>query len=323
MNWQKQFISLVQEANLAPSVHNVQPAQWKLVDDCIELHLDHTKILPVADPKQKDIRMSLGASIEGMKIAFEKRGYTCDIEIFDLTSPCVAKIAPKVSAPTPRAEYCYAVESRQCFRGAFSSCSEENILKLREALKNDNVTVVTDKDKLTFIAKSYDRANLHFYRDEKFLVELNNWLRFSKQHSRYGNDGLNKEAMALNIVEAKLAKSILSPSNFRKLDKLGLAAALITEAPQIKSSSAVVFFHRQHGDNDFITGQKLYRMWLKATAAGFSFCPISSLTDSKEEISEVTEKLQIPNEIVLAFRAGPSPEKLYRRARRDLKEVVL
>ena len=62
------------EARLAPSVHNVQPTRWRLAGDRLLLLGDPTRAIPVADPAGRDWRLSHGAHFEGLALALAARG---------------------------------------------------------------------------------------------------------------------------------------------------------------------------------------------------------------------------------------------------------
>ena len=75
------FATLVERANLAPSVHNTQLTRWHLNDDGSVLVLeDPTRRLPVADTAGRDAAVSHGAAIEGFALACADGGSIVDIE---------------------------------------------------------------------------------------------------------------------------------------------------------------------------------------------------------------------------------------------------
>ncbi|MEO8685014.1 MAG: hypothetical protein ABI414_09270 [Devosia sp.] len=58
--------ALAATANLAPSVHNTQPTRWKLgADGALWLIADTSRQLPIGDAAGRDLRVSLGAALEG------------------------------------------------------------------------------------------------------------------------------------------------------------------------------------------------------------------------------------------------------------------
>lgn len=328
--WLESFQELVLESSLAPSVHNVQPAHWKKTDSAIELHLNIRAVVPIADPANRDIEISLGAAIEGLSIASRAIGFDIEVEYFGLkhsatNSKPVARITSKPTAQTVD-KLAKFVHTRQTFRGKFKPPSNELQNKFNLYFSNSNdVALVNDKEQIAQLAAMYDQANLDFYRDPDFLEELNHWLRFSAKHERYYADGLNRESMALDPFTGKMASMILKPKVFRALDKMKLAPVFITESPVIRSATGVLFFLRDKDEPNYLTGRRLYRTWLQVEALGFALCPISSLTDAKDLKPKLQYMLRLPNnkEALLAFRAGPKPGKAFARARKPLTEMVI
>lgn len=324
------FMELVGEANMAPSVHNVQPTLWKMTDNGVDLDVNKSCLVPAADPTSRDIEISLGTAIEGFVMACERRNLAADVEYFGIGQSPVARITitPGTLAEVkpkqdPLAKF---VGPRQCFRGNFPKANQEDLEKFIGFFRDSkNVRTIDDQSIIAELADLYDLANLEFYRDIDFLKELNEWLRFSDSHKRYNVDGLNRESMSLDPITSRFAAFVLQPKVFQFLDKLKLTQVLITEAPQIKSSAAVVFFLRDRNEANHLTGRRLYRTWLEFESLGFAVCPISSLTDSSLVRSRLTEILSLPKdkEAILAFRAGPKPEVNFKRARKPINELVV
>ena len=67
-----EFEAIVALANLAPSIHNAQPARWRLVGKTIEIGADRSIILPQADPTGRHIGLSCGAALEATVLALSK-----------------------------------------------------------------------------------------------------------------------------------------------------------------------------------------------------------------------------------------------------------
>jgi hypothetical protein len=69
------FKTIVATANLAPSVHNTQPARWRLAKDGSILVLaDLKRQLLSGDPSGRDMGVSCGAALEGTLMALGEAG---------------------------------------------------------------------------------------------------------------------------------------------------------------------------------------------------------------------------------------------------------
>lgn len=66
---------LLQYAILAPSSHNTQPWSFKVTGDGVEVFVDYTRRLPIADPSDREILMSVGAAITNFRVAAAHFGF--------------------------------------------------------------------------------------------------------------------------------------------------------------------------------------------------------------------------------------------------------
>jgi hypothetical protein len=72
---------LVAAATTAPSVHNSQPWQFRAAGDAVELRLDRTRELPVADPGHRESVISCGAALEGLVLAMEHLRHRAEVAV--------------------------------------------------------------------------------------------------------------------------------------------------------------------------------------------------------------------------------------------------
>ena len=60
---------LLRYAILAPSGHNTQPWLFRIAEDGVEVYADYSRRLPVADPGDRELLMSVGAAITNLRVA--------------------------------------------------------------------------------------------------------------------------------------------------------------------------------------------------------------------------------------------------------------
>jgi hypothetical protein len=77
----KDLIKVAEFAIKAPSGHNTQPWKFKLEDDAITIFPDYQRTLPIADPDNHELFISLGCELENLVIAASQFGYYTDIEM--------------------------------------------------------------------------------------------------------------------------------------------------------------------------------------------------------------------------------------------------
>jgi nitroreductase len=322
--------SIVAEARLAPSVHNVQPSRWRQGDGTLELLGDTTRTIPVADPAGRDWYLSHGTALEGLDLALAQRGLgIAEAKRAAPASPS-ARLAPIASltlksvpgTPTRR----LPVASRATWRGRFRPIDAETNDDLdRLASEEDDLRLVRGAAPIGEIARLADRAGLHYLREEEHRSELLHWLRLAKSHPLYERDGLNARAMHLNAVEAWGAGLVLGPL-FRVLDRIGLAAPLVSDAAKTRAAAAIVLFHRPVGEDPVQSGRAFYRAWLAMENSNLKACPMSVLADWQPSRDHLAVRYEIPPDrhIVSVFRIGrPKGSPQVGHARLPVDELIV
>lgn len=320
--------ALVAEAMLAPSVHNVQPARWRIVnDEVLDLFEDVTTRLTVGDPRGNDAGISLGAAAEGLRLAASRRGLA--VERRDTpprSDDRLVPIARFVLRPTstPADALAGQVEKRGSWRGDFAAVgAPDRVAAL--GLAGADSAVATEPDQLADAARIFDAASYGFIRDGAFRGELRSWMRFTRRHPRWDRDGLNAAAMALGRIEAVGAAVVLGPG-FGLLDRIGVAASLLAEGKKIVGAAGLVVFHRPAAETPFDSGAAFYRLWLRIEAAGFGAAVLAALADDPAAAEQIAAMTGVPSghRIVSAFRIGRRPAgATVGRARRLLDEVLI
>ena len=74
--------ALVHYAVLAPSGHNTQPWRFRLRGDALELRADRSRALPVGDPADRELVMSLGAALFHLRLAARRFGHHLLVRTF-------------------------------------------------------------------------------------------------------------------------------------------------------------------------------------------------------------------------------------------------
>lgn len=77
--WQERLEFLVRYAILAPSSHNTEPWQFRVRDNQIDVLLDFSRWLKVADDDQRELHISVGCALENLLVAAEHFGVGHDI----------------------------------------------------------------------------------------------------------------------------------------------------------------------------------------------------------------------------------------------------
>lgn len=195
--------SLVAAARASPSVHNVQPARWRIDGDTLVLLEDTSRRLSVGDPRGNDAAISLGAAAEGAAIAASGAWLVTRIE--RLTGEGAGGLRPVArltftpgAAPDPLLG---VLETRASWRGAFLPPKAQDHASAR-ALAGEDRVIIAEPAAIADAAAAYDRASYGIMRGNAFRAELRHWMRLRRSHPGWARDGLNAAAMQLSGIEA-------------------------------------------------------------------------------------------------------------------------
>ncbi|WP_196258160.1 hypothetical protein [Pelagibacterium limicola] len=314
---------LAATANLAPSVHNTQPTRWALGDGALWLMADLARQLPVGDASGRDLRVSLGAALEGTILALGEQGLSA--RTVDLPGDGVSARL-ELGEGGPRDLLIEQMPQRCTWRRGFAACPASQTQALAEwALVQSDITLIGNPAEIEVVSTLNERTSLAFYRQAPYRRELVTWMRLAPTDAGYGADGLSAEAMGMSRFEAFGAGLVLGDPGFSILDTFGLVVPLISEKRRTASAAAVLLFHRPEGENPINTGRTLYRRQLELSALGFQVWPMSVLADDPESAAELSARYRLPasDRLISAWRVGPVPVSAKSRRERLPAEALI
>ena len=75
------LLFMVEHAIKAPSGHNTQPWKFKINEHSVDIYPDYGKALPVVDPDNRELFVSLGCATENLCIAATIKGYRSEVSV--------------------------------------------------------------------------------------------------------------------------------------------------------------------------------------------------------------------------------------------------
>lgn len=152
--------ALIAEASLAPTVHNVQPARWRLRSDALDLFEDMRVRLTVGDPDGHDAGISMGAVAEGLRLAAGRAGFRADAEgVPDGDGPDGLRPVARfrlTGTSAPADPLAILVAARTSWRGGFSRATGADRAAARALACDDGVAVIDDPATLRRVATLFD-----------------------------------------------------------------------------------------------------------------------------------------------------------------------
>lgn len=182
---------LVRYATLAANGHNTQPWRFTISEAAIDIQPDYARRLPIVDPHDRELWISLGCALENLLVATHATGYTTEVTYPDAADT----LRVGLSADTPHASRLFdAIPLRQNTRSEYdrqpirsSDLDQLHALPLEPGVALHVVTHPTDRE---MVLEYVNQGNLQQYADAAFVDELIAWLRFNKREAMASLDGL-------------------------------------------------------------------------------------------------------------------------------------
>ena len=188
-------------ASRAPSTHNTQPWNFRLVGDAIELHSDRRRLLSIVDPAGRELIISCGAALFFLRVALKRFGFRAEVE-FETgaqTLLAVVRIAGDHDATVDERAMFDAIARRQTNRHEFESrpVPDAHIDRLTQSAVGEGAWLepVSDEPRKRALAGLVADANRIQFADNAFRGELASWIRDEES-----SDGMPTHGVPLSQV---------------------------------------------------------------------------------------------------------------------------
>ena len=169
----------------APSLHNTQPWKFRVEGDVIELLADSQRQLRHLDPDGRELTISCGAALFGLRLGLRGRGYIPVVDLLpDLARPeLLARVRPdgRAAATAEEAELVTALPHRHTHRGPFTPGEVPArvlmTLQLDAAAERSDLILVHDRAQVAGLARLTELAAAQQRADAEIAAELSRWVR--------------------------------------------------------------------------------------------------------------------------------------------------
>ena len=207
------YRKLVEAAILAPTPDNNQPWRFEVRHGKLLVFLDLSRTLPSDVNGMFDLT-GIGAAIENACIAAREAGFEPRVEVVGCAAKSLGDSSQPVATiefhPGGRADQLYAyLASRQTCRKLYSTEpipkeALDNMSQAAEQISGVRVNWVTERSRISDLARLLAAADLIRFQYEPFHNELFRQLRFSINEVNQTRDGLDVRTLELPLGAAWL-----------------------------------------------------------------------------------------------------------------------
>lgn len=309
-----QLRALVRYAVLAPSGHNTQPWRFAVGADALELRADRTRALPVVDPADRELTISLGAALYHLRLAARRFGRVATVDLLpaphDPDLVARLRLAPGPEPSGEERRLFAAIPRRHTNRGPFASrpVPPEVIEQMGAAAAVEGAWLhVVAGDARLALAELIAEGDRRQMADAAFRRELAAWVRPNRSDRPDGIPGYTQGIGDL--------ASIMGPLVLRTFD-LGRGQAAHDRELALGSPLLAVLGTAGDEPSDWLAaGQALARLLLVARDAGVQASFLNQAIEVEPLRAEVHRLLRWPGapQLVLRFGFGrevrPTPRR--------------
>jgi len=316
---------LLRYAVLAPSTHNSQPWLFKIKGNKCEIHLNKEKKIPYADPKGRDMYISLGCCIENFLLAAKYFGVFDNLEIV-LKKELVAivTIKSKVLKSKNKEELRCLVKTitnRQNKRGSYNkNCIPSFLLNSISKIANDYkgvcLEINTNRETINEVSRLTGQSVLEAYRKEEFRKEIIKWFIGNKSLKKEGIPGYS---LLLPSIISKIFPIVINKIN------LGPLISFMTTKKMNTSRALFIFSSKNDTKKDWVmVGRFAERAMLELQEKKLSTSIyVAAIEGSKSHRKELKKILRIDGRPQFLFGAGYMSLKIKHTPRYNVEEKIV
>lgn len=309
---------LVRYATLAANGHNTQPWKFAIRTDSIEIRPDYSRRLPVVDPNDRELWISLGCALENLLVTARSIGYAPEVTYPSSMDFIQIRLAKDTSQVSPLYD---AIPRRQNTRSEFDgrAIPSADLDELQSLPLEPGITLryTTSRSDLETMLEFVNQGNLSQYADRAFLDELISWLRFNKKEALDSLDGLYTRASGNPEVSRWLGRMFVGGT--KPQQQADIDAAKLRSSP-----GAVVVASDSDDKTTWVrTGQVYERLALTMTSLDVK----SAFLNQPIEVADLRSQFQTAMGLGLSLpqllvRFGYA-EAMPRSLRRPVDEVII
>jgi nitroreductase len=290
----------------APSVHNTQPWRFHTAGDLVELHADPDRLLAHIDPAGRELMISCGAALFGLRLGLRQLGRIPAVQPRpDPLQPwLVARAWPDEPAAVSaaEAELLAAVPHRHTHRGPFTPGDVSSrllaTLATDAAAEGSELTFVRQPSLVHGLAALVDLAAAEQDADPAIGAETRRWLRPAGSAAR---DGVPERSTAIGGYDAATR---FRQREYGAREPGSGRPAVEQQTGEPPAATAVLVTAGDTPDDWLRAGQALHRLLLRA-ATRWVFASLQSQPlESPRYRADVKDLLGLPGQPQMLLQFG-------------------
>lgn len=311
---------LLRYAVLAPSGHNTQPWQFGLTEDGVLVYADYSRRLPVSNPDDRELVMSVATSITNLRIAAAHFGLVCDVRYLPQAGKKDLLASVKLSegqADHQMADLFPAIITRWTNRFEYDDkkLSEADRTELGPftTLGSASIAMITDDATRGKLADIVEQGDLKRMADKSFTRELSDWIRPDRSRK---TDGMLAAALGIPPLVSGVAPWIVRSFNTSK-------SQAKKESALARASAALVVLHGADDAQSLLeAGELLERFILKLTFVSMFYSFFNLPVELDDLRAKIKSLAGIGDQPQLLLRIGYGARPKMDSLRRPVEEVL-
>ena len=308
---QKEF--LLRYAVLAPSSHNTQPWSFRITEQGIEIFADYTRRLPVSDPNDRELLISIGAAITNLRVAAAHFAFETTV----LYAPRIEENMPlalvtlrETCNPDPQLCHLFsAIPRRRTNRAEFDrrEIDAETLEKVCDVVESSEMLRFVVPHDRAHAAELVEEGDRVLMSDERWRKELAHWVRPNESGA---GDGICGDAFGIPGPLAALAPSLIATFD------AGSTRGRHDRELTANAAGLIVVTSDDDGIALLRAGEALERLLLTLTSLGVQYAFLNQPVEVPHLRHELWRLIRSPKPPQLLLRMGyarPIPRAMPRR----------
>ena len=284
--------ALVAVATLAPSGGNCQPWRFSWNGERLRLVHDASRSRSFLDHRDLASWLAFGAAVENVALAAERMGFEIAVDLDpeprEPALVCDVHFAPRrgTAASSESLELAAVIPDRVTnrrlsARAPLGRGTREALLGATAGVPEAELHLVEDPERLDELGELLGRGDRLRFLSRTMHREMMSELRWTADEVRRTRDGLDITTLEMTAAELAGLRVMSSWAAMELVGRLGGGRALERPARKAVAASSALGVVSAEGwtrEAYFAGGRAMQRVWLRATALGLAFQPMTPIT---------------------------------------------